>query len=87
MVTSISNQTTLRVKVAPEKQYACKLFWFTIRESSIIIYVVGQSVNMLVWEKKMVHFYVKFSAEQKYQVVFRLCMVLMLQRNDVQLGI
>ena len=31
--------------------------------------VVGQSVNMLVWEKKMVHFYVKFSAEQKYQVV------------------
>ena len=30
--------------------------------------VVGQSVNMLVWDK-MVHFYVKFSAEQKYQVV------------------
>ena len=49
--------------------------------------VVGQSVNMLVWEKKMVHFYVKFSAEQKYQVVLLLCMVLMLQRNDVQLGV
>lgn len=31
--------------------------------------VAGQSVNMLVWEKKIVHFYVKFSAEQKYQVV------------------
>ena len=30
--------------------------------------VVGQSVNMLVWEK-MVHFYVKFSVEQKYQAV------------------
>ena len=31
--------------------------------------VVGQSVNMLVWEKTTVHFYVQFSAEQKYQVV------------------
>ena len=51
--------------------------------------VVGQSVNMLVWEKKWSISMLSsvLSKNTKLSLHMLLCMVLMLQRNDVQLGI
>lgn len=51
--------------------------------------VVGQSVNMLVWEKKLSISMLSsvLSKNTRLSLHMLLCMVLMLQRNDVQLGI
>ena len=51
--------------------------------------VVGQSVNKLVWEKKWSISMLSsvLSKNTKLSLHMLLCMVLMLQRNNVQLGI